>query len=165
MNNGLLESRDEYLLSNFERALTGGRIAIYSQAVVRASNGKVCEEELLVRWEDPVLGVLNPNDFVPVLERNGLVERLDLYIVEKALENIKKQADVGVNIATTSINISLLDFQNQNFVKEIESRVCASNIPKSKIAFELSESTALIDNHETATQLLKLKKFTMHNMM
>ncbi|MCR4831104.1 MAG: EAL domain-containing protein [Pseudobutyrivibrio sp.] len=53
---------------------------IYSQPVIRASNGKVCEEELFARWDDPVLGILNPNDFIPVLENSWLIEGLDLYI-------------------------------------------------------------------------------------
>lgn len=158
MNNGLSESIDEYLLNNFERALADGWIKIYSQAVIRASNGRVCEEELLARWEDPVLGGLSPIDFVPVLESNGLAERLDLYILEKALENIKRQSDIGINFATTSINISLSDFKNKDFVKEIEDRVCASGISRGKLAFELSESTSLIDNNETADQLASLKK-------
>lgn len=43
MKEGLLESREEYLLNNFERAINEGWIDIYSQPVVRASNGKVCE--------------------------------------------------------------------------------------------------------------------------
>ena len=158
MGKVLVESREEYLLTNLERAINSGWIEVYSQPVIRASNGRVCEEELFARWDDPVLGILNPYDFIPVLEKNGVVERLDLYILEKTLDNIKQQSSVGVNFATTSINISLTDFQNKNFVKEIEARVSAAGVSRSKIAFELSENTALIENHKIAVQLAKLKK-------
>ncbi|SDA38905.1 EAL domain, c-di-GMP-specific phosphodiesterase class I (or its enzymatically inactive variant) [Butyrivibrio sp. INlla18] len=158
MSQGLVESREEYLLANFERAIDNGWIEIYSQPVIRASNGRVCEEELFARWDDPVLGVLNPDEFIPVLEKNGVVGRLDLYILEKTLANIQQQSSVGVNFAITSINISLVDFQNKNFVKEIENRVLASGVSRKQIAFELSENTALVENHKIAVQLAKLKK-------
>ena len=49
MKEGLLESREEYLLNNFERAINEGWVEIYSQPVVRASNGKVCEEDLFAQ--------------------------------------------------------------------------------------------------------------------
>ena len=81
MGKVLVESREEYLLTNLERAINSGWIEVYSQPVIRASNGRVCEEELFARWDDPVLGILNPYDFIPVLEKNGVVERLDLYIL------------------------------------------------------------------------------------
>ncbi|SFB00031.1 diguanylate cyclase (GGDEF) domain-containing protein [Acetitomaculum ruminis DSM 5522] len=158
MNDSFIGSREKYLLENFERALNLGWIEIYSQPVVRASTGRVCEEELFARWDDPALGILNPFDFIPVLEKNGVVERLDLYILERAIENIQIQSSVGVNFATTSINISLSDFHNKDFVKEIEDRVCASGISREKFAFELSESTVLVENEEIAVQLEKLEE-------
>lgn len=79
----LPEGKTEYLLNNFDRALDEEWIEIYAQPVVRSSNGKVSEEEILARWDDPVLGVLNPNEFVPVLEPAGKIERLDLFILQK----------------------------------------------------------------------------------
>lgn len=158
MSTGLLESRDEYLLANFERALGEGWIEIYSQPVIRASTGRVCEEELFARWDDPVLGILNPGDFIPTLESSGVVERLDLHILEKALGKIRKQAEIGVDIAVTSINFSLSDFQNEDFVNEVEGRVLASGVSRGKLAFELSESAALVENHVIAAQLAKLKE-------
>ncbi len=84
--NILLESKKDYLLENFERALNEDWIEVYIQPVVRSSNGRVCEEEALARWDDPVLGVLNPNDIVPVLEEAGLIAKLDLYILEKVIK-------------------------------------------------------------------------------
>lgn len=154
----LLESRNEYLLNNFERALKEGWIEIYVQPVVRSSNGKVCEEEALARWEDPVLGVLNPFDFLPFLEEAGLTECFDLYILEKVLEKMQGQIDAGVPLLSTSINFSRLSFQSRDIIKKIEKRVNGAGISKQLITFEIADGTASTENFKTIAQLARLKE-------
>ena len=68
----------QYILDNFEQALNESWITVYYQPIVRAVNGRVCDEEALARWIDPVLGLLSPADFIPVLEKNKLIYKLDL---------------------------------------------------------------------------------------
>ena len=63
-----LDRINEYLIENFDKAISEGWIETYFQPIVRASNGKVCEEEALARWDDPGLGILNPDTFIPILE-------------------------------------------------------------------------------------------------
>lgn len=156
--NILLESRKEYLLDNFERAMSEGWIEVYIQPVVRSSNGRVCEEEALARWDDPVLGVLNPNDIVPVLEEAGLIEKLDIYILEKVIEKIERQKEMGLYIVPTSINFSQLDFQSDCVVKKIDKIISASGIPKNIFSFEISENPCVTEKDKTINQLERLQK-------
>ncbi len=149
----LPEGKTEYLLNNFDRALDEEWIEIYAQPVVRSSNGKVSEEEILARWDDPVLGVLNPNEFVPVLEAAGKIERLDLFILQKVLEKMQKQRKSGMDIVINSINFSLLDFQHEDIIDKIDDLVTSFDIPKDRIAIELSESSVLTENAKTLAQL------------
>ena len=65
---------------------------MYHQPIVRAANGRVCDEEALARWDDPVQGLLSPADFIPALEESGLIYRLDLYVVDRILEKMHMQA-------------------------------------------------------------------------
>ncbi|MBR5635344.1 MAG: GGDEF domain-containing protein [Pseudobutyrivibrio sp.] len=156
--NILLESKKEYLLENFERALNEDWIDVYIQPVVRSSNGRVCEEEALARWDDPVLGVLNPNDIVPVLEEAGLIAKLDLYILEKVIEKMKRQIEMGLYIVPTSINFSQLDFQSGSVVKKIDEIISASGISKNIFSFEISENSSLTEKDKTICQLERLQK-------
>lgn len=157
--NILLESRKEYLLDNFERALQEEWIEVYIQPVVRSSTGRVCEEEALARWDDPVLGVLNPCDFVPVLEEVGLISKLDLYILDKVIEKMQSQIMMGLDVVTTSINFSQLDFQQGTIAKEVNNRIVKSGISKDRFAFEVSENSLIVEKNNTINQLERLQKY------
>ena len=77
---------------------------VYYQPIVRSVNGRVCEEEALVRWDDPIMGVLNPGEFVPILEAVNAIVTLDLYVLEHVLEKMKAQDEMGLYLVTTSIH-------------------------------------------------------------
>jgi len=70
-----------YIIANINRALTEEWIKVYYQPIIRAADGKVCDEEALSRWIDPVKGFLSPAEFIPALEDAKLIYKLDLYVV------------------------------------------------------------------------------------
>ena len=80
-----------YITQNLDRALAEGWVKVYYQPIIRAADGKVCDEEALARWIDPELGFLSPGDFIPALEQNKLIYKLDLYVLEQVLEKMKRQ--------------------------------------------------------------------------
>ena len=132
--------KKQYILENFDKALENEQIEIYYQPIVRAVNGKVCDEEALSRWHDPVKGLLSPGDFIPVLEESKLVYKLDLYVLEHVLEKIKKQKAAGLTLVPHSINLSRSDFDVCDMVEEIRKRVDGSGLPRSMISIEITES-------------------------
>lgn len=150
--------KSRYLLENFEKALEEGWFDIYYQPLVRAANDRVCDEEALVRWDDPILGVINPDEFIPVLEAVNQVHKLDFYVLEKVLEKMKIQMTQGLYVVAHSINISQMDFYACNLVEEIDKRVEASGIKKNMIAIEIQESVVARYNEEIIRQLDELKQ-------
>ena len=130
----------QYILDNFERALSEKWIKIYYQPIIRAASGKVCDEEALSRWIDPVKGLLPPDKFIPVIENARLTYKLDLYVLEQMLEKIKEADKVGMFIVPQSLNLSRYDFDACDMVEEIRSRVDAAGIDRSKITIEITES-------------------------
>ena len=77
-----------YVIGSLDRALAEGWIHVYYQPIIRAADGKVCDEEALSRWIDPVKGFLSPADFIPALEEAKLIYKLDLYVVEQVLKKM-----------------------------------------------------------------------------
>ena len=144
--------KGKYLVDNFKHALEEGWIEVYYQPIIRASNGRVCGEEALVRWDDPMLGVLNAAEFVPVLEAVNLIQDLDLYVLEQVLSKMEFQMESGLFFVPTSINVSQIDFFSCNIVEEFQKRVDASKIPSSNIAVEISAST-IGSNEQVINQL------------
>ena len=80
--------KQQYILNNLDRAIEEGWIQVYYQPIVRAVTRKVCDEEALARWIDPVRGFLSPADFIPCLEDANLIYKLDLYVLERVLEKM-----------------------------------------------------------------------------
>ena len=133
--------KKQYIIENLDRALAEGWITVYYQAIIRASDGKVCDEEALSRWIDPVRGFLSPADFIPTLEEARLIYKLDLYVVERVLEKLKKQAEAGLYPVPQSVNLSRTDFDSCDIVEEIRQRVDAAGIDRAMLTIEITEST------------------------
>ena len=129
-----------YVIDNIDRALSEGWIKVYYQAIVRAADAKVCDEEALSRWIDPERGFLSPAAFIPALEEAKLIYKLDLYVVERVLEKMKRQSEAGLYVVPQSVNLSRNDFDACDIVEEIRRRVDDAGIDRSMLTIEITES-------------------------
>lgn len=141
-NQDLLDkfTKREYIVTNLDRAIKEKWIQVYFQPIVRAVNSKVCDEEALARWIDPVNGFMSPADFIPVLEEAELIYKLDLFILEQVLEKMQKQKEFNLHVVPQSINLSRADFDSCDIVEEIRRRVDDSGFPRNMITIEITES-------------------------
>ena len=131
---------DRYILDHLEQAIAERWIKVYYQPIVRAANGKVCDEEALSRWIDPEKGMIPPSEFIPVLEGARLIYKLDLYVLDQILIKMREQKEVGFHLVPQSLNLSRADFDVCDIVDEVCRRVDAAGIPRDKLTIELTES-------------------------
>ena len=139
---------EDYILEHFDEALEKNWIKVYFQPIVRSLTGDVCGAEALARWIDPDRGMINPSDFIPVLEENGLIYRLDCLIVEKICTGFKwkkERIGTGAGLIPVSVNISRLDFGLTNMVKNIEDLIVANKMPRDMLNIEITESAFVSD--------------------
>ena len=134
-----LEKR-KYVLSNIDQAIECKWIQVYYQPIVRAVNGRVCDEEALARWNDPIRGFLSPADFIPYLEDEGQIYKLDLYVLKQVLEKIKIMKEHGLHLVPQSINLSRSDFDVCDFVDKIREVVDDAGVSHDLITIEITES-------------------------
>ena len=132
--------RRQYIISNIDRAIREKWITVYYQPIVSAEDETLCDEEALARWIDPVEGFLSPADFVPDLEEEGLIYKMDLYILDRVLEKIRQRQEAGLKVVPQSINLSRSDFETCDIVEEIRKRVDAAGVSHSLITVEITES-------------------------
>ncbi len=130
----------QYVVSNLDRAIREKWIQVYYQPIVSAADETVCDEEALARWADPEVGFLAPEDFVPYLESTSLIYKLDLFVLEQALEKIRLRQAAGQPVVPQSINLSRSDFETCDMVEEIRKRVDALGVDHSLITIEITES-------------------------
>ena len=129
-----------YIISRLDRALDERRIRVFYQPIIRSESGKVCDVEALSRWMDPERGMLSPAVFIPVLENARLIYRLDLYVLDRILENMLEQKAEGRGIVPHSVNLSRSDFDSCDIVEEIRQRVDRAGIPHEMLTIEVTES-------------------------
>ena len=137
-----------YIVTNFYRALEEGWIEVWYQPEIRAATREVCGFEALARWRDPERGIISPGDFIPVLERAHLINRLDLYVIQRVCSDQQKGKErPSWKSSHISVNLSRVDFQLSNMLEEIQSICRAYDVPEGYLHIEITES-ALNDNDE-----------------
>ena len=134
------ELNQQYIVDNLDRAISEGWIKAFYQPIVRTMGMKVCDEEALARWFDPVKGMLSPADFIPILEDTKLIYKVDLHIVDIIIERIKKQEESGIPTVPVSINLSRTDFEMCDIVEEVNNRFESAGVSKDLVTVEITES-------------------------
>ena len=134
-----------YLVTHFYEAIEKGWIEVYYQPEVRALTRCVCGFEALARWRDPERGLISPGVFVPVLEDAHLVDRLDLYVLQRVCEDLQRIRREGLDVTHISVNLSRVDFQLNDMLQEVEIICRAHGVPREFLHIEITES-ALNEN-------------------
>ena len=130
----------QYILENLDRALEERWIKVYYQPIIRNANGQVSDEEALARWIDPDRGLLPPSEFISVLEDSGLIYKLDLYMIDRVLEELQRKREAGLVTLPVSVNLSRVDFDACDIVEEVRRRVDDAGISRKLITIEITES-------------------------
>ena len=151
------EARRRYITDNFERALSERWIRVWYQPVIRGSNGRVCSEEALSRWAEPGKDMIWPAEFVPVLEETGQIARLDFYVLDRVLEDLRLRAEEGLFTVPVSINLSRKDFECCDMTEEICRRVDGAGFDRKKIVLEITETALGSDFEQMSSQIERLR--------
>ena len=101
--------KEKEIIGEFDKAIENGEFHMFLQPQI-ANDGKLVGAEALVRWIHPGKGMISPADFIPVLEKSGLIHKLDLYMWEKAAQQLEKWKRDGRENLSISVNISTKDF-------------------------------------------------------
>ena len=129
-----------YLVTHFYEALEKGWIEVFYQPEVRALTREICGFEALARWRDPERGLISPGVFVPVLEDAHLIDRLDLYVLQRVCEDLHHIRREGLDVTHISVNLSRIDFQLNDMLQEVKSICCAYGVPRGFLHIEITES-------------------------
>ena len=150
--------RDKRVVSEFEDALARGEFVMYLQPQINAADEKIVGAEALVRWIKPEKGIVPPLDFIPVLEKSGLIHKLDQYMWEEAAKKLAEWKAVGRDLYI-SINISAKDFYYCDVYKFLTSLVEKYQIEPQKLKVEITETVLMQDVNAHKEILRKLNDY------
>lgn len=105
-------------LNRIEQAFENGEFELYFQPKVDMKKGIVFGAEALIRWHHPERGLVMPNDFLPIMEHNEYANRLDDWVIERALQHIEEWQPQGLSIKV-SVNVSARSIQSTDFVSKL----------------------------------------------
>ncbi|MCR5692332.1 MAG: EAL domain-containing protein [Eubacterium sp.] len=132
---------DQYVQEHLQEAIEKNWITAYFQPLVRSLTGELSCYEALARWNDPTYGFLTPDIFIPPLESNGQIYRLDLAILEIICKKFKEQEEKSLDFVPASFNLSRADLE-VNDIHERINEVCDKyNVPHKMIHIEITESS------------------------
>ena len=147
------------ILTEVRRGLKNGEFTFYAQPKCNMITGKIISLESLVRWNHPEKGLVFPDYFIPVLEKNGLITELDLYIWEEVCKSIRSWIDNGYNIVPISINVSRADIYSIDVPKTIKKLVEKYDIEPRLLEIEITESI-YAEQYDTITEMVgKLRSY------
>jgi diguanylate cyclase (GGDEF)-like protein len=113
--------------------------------------------EALIRWQHPVRGVVQPDDFIPLLEETGLIVEVGKWVMEAACRQgaIWRRAGYPIGIA---VNVSPRQLDTDQLAADIEEALCHSDLDPEALTIEITESTLMHDTEETARRLATIKQ-------
>ena len=137
-----LRTDEEYhVITKFFQALSQHEVVFYLQPQCRASSGKIVGAEALARWIKPDGTVIPPDEFIPILEKRGLISDLDMYIGEEVCRWQRGWIDSGHTPLPVSINVSVADILYTDLPKYFENLTDRYSLERKLIKIEITESS------------------------
>ncbi|GAB2880513.1 hypothetical protein GCM10027046_05760 [Uliginosibacterium flavum] len=142
--------------SALRRAIERGEMILHYQPQMELSNGHISGCEALVRWQDPVKGMIPPMDFIPLAEESGLILPLGDWVMREACLQQARWAAEGIHLSM-AINISALQFQQADFVEKVARIISETGANPREIELEITESALLASTDELVAQLERVR--------
>jgi diguanylate cyclase (GGDEF)-like protein len=138
-------------------ALENNQICLYIQPKVNMQTGEIIGGEALVRWQHPEKGLIPPNDFIPLLEKNGLVIDVDIHVWTQVFRFLGTRLKEGKKIVPISINISRMHIYDKTFRKCLVDLAKEYQVPPEYVPLELTES-GFLENSDIMYDHMKYLK-------
>ena len=126
-------------------ALQNHEFVVYLQPKLSLAGHKVEGAEALVRWQDPQKGLIAPDSFIPIFEKNGFVVQLDLYVLEEVCKMIRDWLDRGLEVPPVSVNVSRRHFVIPHFIDGYAEVCRRHGVPPALIELEVTETVVFED--------------------
>jgi diguanylate cyclase (GGDEF)-like protein len=140
--------------ADLRTALRAGDLELYYQPRVELATGDVRGVECLLRWNHPRLGMVMPDEFIPLAERSGLIVPIGYWVIDQACQRLRELADLGFAELVLAVNLSFRQFHDRKMTETIFRIIYNANIDTSLLELELTES-AMMHDPDYARQCLR----------
>ncbi|NEQ45274.1 MAG: EAL domain-containing protein [Leptolyngbya sp. SIOISBB] len=141
---------------DLQHAIKRAEFRLYFQPIVALVTSKIIGFEALVRWQHPTRGLLFPEAFIETAEDTGLIAALDLWVLNRACEQLSHWHQMGTEFShlTVSVNLSGRQFSQPDLIQQIDQALASANLGGQYLKLEITESV-LITNSTLTVQILQ----------
>ena len=143
--------------SRLRTAVHDQQLMLAYQPQINLVTGRTIGVEALVRWNDPLRGVVEPASFIPIAEESRLILPLGEWVLRTACKQMKEWHDRGAGPMRIGVNLSARQFQQHDLVDMVRSALDESNLGPSSLDLEITETTAMQNAEVTVETLHALR--------
>lgn len=155
---GRAPSNDEivprFSLDDINQAFDNNEFCFYLQPKCNAETGAIVGAEALVRWNHPEYGLVFPGEFIPLLERESMVTRFDLFIWRSVCEMLSRWDEEGRNLVPVSVNVSMTDIEAIDVARVLGDLLDRFSIDARLLQVEITES-AIAHNMDVVEETIR----------
>jgi len=156
MNDKAIEMMD---MENYLRkALDAGEFSLLYQPKLNVATGKIVALEALLRWENPVLGCIPPDRFIPLAESTGLIHPIGAWVIHEVCRQNREWQQQGLKPVEVAVNISSLQIADARFIESIDQALIDSGMQTRYLELEITESTIMRSDKIVMDNIAKLKE-------
>lgn len=144
------------LSNDLFRALEKNELIVYYQPQISLLTKEIIGMEALLRWQHHEYGMISPRVFIPIAEKNGLINKIGRWVLKTACTQNKKWQEMGMAPVKVAVNLSGIQFTNKNIANDVETVLTESKLDPKYLELEITESMTI---KETAFIINTLNKF------
>ena len=145
------------LESGLHRALERTEFILFYQPKVEAQSGYITGVEALVRWQHPELGMVSPDQFIPIAEESGRIVPLSQWVLREACRQNCAWQQQGLPALRMAVNLSARQFVDDNLLNDIVTALNEVGMNPSLLELEITESTMMQNTEKTVQTLVELR--------
>jgi len=149
------------LVRDLRKAIAKNELELHFQPKIDANTGKVTAVEALLRWQHPTLGLVLPDRFIPLAERNGLIGPLGNWVIEAACLQARQWRDKGLRMRV-AINLSAHQMRQDDLADRIADALKRHRIHPSLLTCEITETATMEDTGKTQETFRRLGELGAH---
>ncbi|HHL3491390.1 TPA: EAL domain-containing protein [Legionella pneumophila] len=146
------------LQTQIHKALKNNEFFILYQPIYNLRSSELVGAEALIRWGHPAIGLLSPDEFIPIAEETGLINQVGEWVLRHACIQNKTWQLMGLPHISISVNVSWRQLKNSNFIEIAESVLKESRLDPQYLEIEFTESTMIQKSTPIDSTLVKISQ-------
>ncbi|GGQ27760.1 GGDEF-domain containing protein [Shewanella litoralis] len=149
--------RELLIINGLPKGLKQNQLYMVFQPKLDIQSGQCQQVEALIRWQHEGLGLISPNEFIPLAEQTGMIDMLSTWVLDAVIAQQAKWREKGIYVKV-ALNLSSTDLDNPNLANDVATKLAQYLVPAECIMIEITESALMVSLEQTIATLNKLRE-------